>query len=588
MNSKLLIQWPVRVLAICFLLLSLASCQSANDKAEALLKDYWVNLLALDPEHALFYSPKNAEIDKLTPYTEEHFEAANQLDQEYLNRAQAIDKNSLSKTNRINLQLFILSLENSITERQFKTFYMPLGSFGGSHNGFIRDSEEITLKSKKDVASYVSRIQNFVAKKDQTLAMLKKGIELGMVGPADGLKDVEKTFTAIVDTPAKESRLLNPLKKMKDLSNEERLSFENDIVDAIENSFYPAVAEMGKFFNSTYKPALRNKPGVDSLPRGKEFYEFVVRKFTTTDLTPDEIHNIGLSEVKRIRSEMMMIIKSVEWKGDFQSFIKDLRTNPKFYPKTKQELLEKVSFVLKKMDGKLPELFKKLPRSPYGIKEVPASIAPLTATAFYNPPNLEGTRAGFYYVNTYDLKSRPLYEIEALSLHEAVPGHHLQLALMTENSEKPEFLRTLHFTAYIEGWGLYAEALGKEVGFYEDPYSDFGRLSYEMWRALRLVVDTGIHSKGWSKEKAVQYMLANSALTEQNIRAEVKRYISWPGQALAYKIGQLKILELRAKAKKEMGDRYAIRDFHDVVLRNGALPLDLLANEVDAYIKTAH
>jgi uncharacterized protein (DUF885 family) len=309
-----------------------------------------------------------------------------------------------------------------------------------------------------------------------------------------------------------------------------------------------------------------------------------VRKYTTLDVTPEEVHGIGIREVARIRKEMDAIIRKVEFKGDFKAFVEFLRTSPQFYAKTPEELEKEVAYVLKKMDGHLPELFKTLPRTPYGVKRIPDYLAPRTTTAYYQPPPGDGTRAGFYFLNTYNLKSRPLYEIEALSLHEAVPGHHLQLALQQELPDMPEFRRFAGFTVFIEGWALYSERLGLEVGFYQDPYRDFGRLTYEMWRACRLVVDTGIHHLGWTRKQAVQFMADNTALSIHNITAEVDRYIAWPGQALAYKMGELKIRALRKSAEKQLGTKFDIREFHEVVLGSGSVPLAVLEENVQHYI----
>jgi uncharacterized protein (DUF885 family) len=336
-----------------------------------------------------------------------------------------------------------------------------------------------------------------------------------------------------------------------------------------------------------YLPAARGSIGASALPNGREFYRHRVKRFTTLDLTPEEVHQRGLAEVQRIRGEMEAVIKKTGFQGDFAAFVAHLRSEPRFYASSPEQLLKEVAYVLKRMDGQLPKLFGKLPRTPYGIREVPPYIASRTTTAYYMPPLGDGTQAGFYYVNTYDLKSRPLYEIEALSLHEAVPGHHLQLALQQEMTELPKFRRFADVTAFIEGWGLYAERLGLETGFYEDPYSNFGRLSYEMWRACRLVADTGMHYLGWTREQSIEFMAANTALTLHNIRAEVDRYIAWPGQALAYKTGELKIRELRSLAEQELGPRFDVRAFHDVVLGNGSVPLDVLDDNVRRWLKSA-
>ena len=339
------------------------------------------------------------------------------------------------------------------------------------------------------------------------------------------------------------------------------------------------------FMRDEYVPSARGSVGASAMPDGRAYYRFCVKKFTTLPLTPEEVHNTGLAEVKRIRDEMDTIRQRVKFEGDFAAFLQHLRTSEQFYPKTKAELLKQTSYELKRMDGLLPKLFKTLPRTPYGIREVPEYIAPQTTAAYYMPPAGDGTKAGFYYVNTYNLSSRPLYSIQALSLHEAVPGHHLQLALQQEMKGTPEFRKYARFTAFVEGWALYAERLGLEVGFYEDPYDDFGRLTYEIWRACRLVVDSGLHYFGWTRQQAIEFMEQNSGLSKHNIRAEGDRYIAWPGQALGYKIGELKIRELRKRAETELGDKFDIREFHDVILRQGAVPLDILESHVEAYIE---
>jgi uncharacterized protein (DUF885 family) len=320
------------------------------------------------------------------------------------------------------------------------------------------------------------------------------------------------------------------------------------------------------------------------LPRGREFYRHRVRQFTTLDVEPQQIHDTGQAEVRRIKAEMEAVIREAGFKGDFNAFVEFLRHDPRFYAESPEQLLKEVSLVLKRMDGELPKLFKTLPRTPYGIREVPDFIAPRTTTAYYQPPAGDGSRAGFYYVNTHNLKGRPLYEIEALSLHEAVPGHHLQIALAQELNDVPPFRRFAGFTAFVEGWGLYAERLGLEVGFYRDPYRNFGRLSYEMWRACRLVVDTGMHYLGWTREQAITFMADNTALSLHNITAEVDRYIAWPGQAVAYKTGELKIRELRDLAEERLGDGFDVREFHDAVLASGAIPLSALEANVRMWI----
>ena len=568
-----------------FLLCSCTTLSSSSTSAQKLFDDYWEWSMTENPELAVNLNIKGAPIDKLASLTTQKMQERKKQLMVFLDRTQKLLKNSHPERTKIHLGILKTMLNNEIQEIDFKGYLTPFLSAWGPHSGFITMSAIIPLKGTGDVEKYIQRVKNFKTRKDELIAIMGEAIKTGYAPPGIIYKGYEKGFSTIYKTPVHKSRLLEPLKKAKGLSPTQKKAYENKLKQAIQKDFYPAIKDLKNYWVKTYAPSFRKKIGIDNVPRGKDFYNFLVRKFTTTNMTADQIHRLGLSEVQRIKAEMMKVIRKTGWKGSFASFTKHLRTNPRFYAKSKQELLDKVAFALKKMDGKLPELFKKLPRTPYGIKEVPAAIAPKSTTAYYNIPPLDGSRAGFYFVNTYNLKARPLYEVEALSLHEAVPGHHLQLALQMENKDQPRFLSLAHFTAFIEGWALYAEKLGLEVGFYKDPYSDFGRLSYEMWRALRLVVDTGMHSKGWSRQKAMNFMLANSALTKTNVTAEVDRYIGWPGQALAYKIGQLKIIELRQRAEQKLKRNFDVREFHVVVLRNGSLPLHLLEKEVNAWLQ---
>ncbi|MCA9165665.1 MAG: DUF885 domain-containing protein, partial [Planctomycetales bacterium] len=355
--------------------------------------------------------------------------------------------------------------------------------------------------------------------------------------------------------------------------------------EAIRESVVPGYRDFLQYMRDDYVPAARGSIGASALPNGRDFYRHRVRQFTTLDITPEQVHEIGLNEVQRIRKEMETIAANAGYNDHYTDFLDFLRTDEQFYASAPEQLQAEVALILKRMDGRLPELFGRLPRMPYGLKQVPAYIAPKTTSAYYMMPSGDGRRAGYYFINTYNLKSRPLFEMEALSLHEAVPGHHLQLALQQELDDLPAFRRFNNVTAFVEGWALYAERLGLEVGFYQDPYRDFGRLSFEMWRACRLVVDTGIHYLGWSREQAIEFMAENTALSRHNIEAEVDRYISWPGQALAYKMGELKIRELRSFAETELGERFDIRQFHDIVLGSGSVPLAVLEENVRLYVQ---
>jgi uncharacterized protein (DUF885 family) len=380
-----------------------------------------------------------------------------------------------------------------------------------------------------------------------------------------------------------QSVFYKPFEERQAASRQDGAELAEAARQAIAESVVPGYQSLQSFFQNEYFPHSREGIAASDLPNGREYYRFCIRYHTTLDLTPEQVHETGQSEVRRIRAEMEAAVAKTGFEGNFREFIAFLRSDPRFYAETPEALLKETGYLLKRIDGELPRLFRTLPRLPYGIRTVPDYSAPGETTAYYMPGSGDGTRAGYYYVNTYDLKSRPLYELEALSLHEAVPGHHLQLALQQE-LDLPKLRRFTHFTAYVEGWALYAERLGLEIGFYTDPYSDFGRLSYEMWRACRLVVDTGMHALGWSRRQAIDFMLDNTSSTELNITNEIDRYIAWPGQALAYKTGELKIRELRARAEAALGERFDIRAFHDVLLTSGSLPLDVLEGLVDEWI----
>jgi prolyl oligopeptidase len=390
----------------------------------------------------------------------------------------------------------------------------------------------------------------------------------------------------IVEFPA-DSPFFKPFAALPDSfapGDRERLRAE--ATDVIEKTVLPAYRKLDKYFNKKYLPAARASIGLSGLPNGNAWYEHQARSFTTTRMTPDEIHRIGLDEVKRIRDEMQTVIAEVEFDGTFQEFLTYLRTDPQFYFDNPEDLYQEYLATSKRLDPELVKLFGKLPRMPYGVKPIPDSIAPDTTTAYYNRPAADGSRAGTYYVNLYKPEVRPKYEIEVLSVHEAVPGHHLQLSLQQELGDMPMFRRFQGFTAFVEGWGLYSERLGYDMGLYQDPYSRFGQLTYDMWRAVRLVVDTGMHYKGWTRQQAIDFFKDNAAKTEHDIVNEIDRYIAWPGQALAYKIGQLKILQLRGRAERQLGEDFDIRAFHDELLGAGALPLDLLEQRMDKWLAT--
>ena len=504
---------------------------------------------------------------------------------EFLNRYEAIDRAKISADQQVNYDIYGWQLRDGLAEAEFRMYLIPITNRWGFHISFAELPKRVPLKNVKDYENYIARLRQFNRYTDDHIELLRGGIKEKLTLPAVVLEGFREPIEAHIVEDVTQSKLYAPFEKFpQNISNHDqaRLRAAGDV--AIRESVVPGYLESLQVLDTEHEPACRNTIGASAMPKGRAFYRHRVRQFTTLDLTPQQVHDTGLSEVKRIAAEMDEVVKESGFKGTRQEFVEFLRTDSQFYAAGKEELLKETALVLKRMDGELPTLFKRLPRTPYGIREVPAYIAPRTTTAYYSTPPGDGTRAGYYYVNTYNLKSRPLYQVTALSLHEAVPGHHLQLALQQE-LELPKFRRFSHFTVFIEGWALYAERLGLEVGFYEDPYSNYGRLSYEMWRACRLVVDTGIHYFGWTRQQAIDYMLEHTALTRHNVEAEVDRYIAWPGQALAYKTGELKIRQLRARAERELGEKFDIREFHDVVLRGGAVPLSVLEANVDAYLE---
>ncbi len=500
-------------------------------------------------------------------------------------RLAAIKRNAIPSSEKLNFDIFHRILQDAIQEDEFGCHFFPISKTNGFHLDFPELFQFVPLDSVQDYENYISRLEKFNQYVIEHLMLMREGLRRGFHPARVTLEGMQASITAQIVAEPEASPLFTPFTHFPvGFSGADQERLLQDGSTAIMSSVVPSFQTLRGFIQEEYLPAARLEVGASTLPNGEAFYTHRIRMFTSLDLSAEQVHHTGLDEVHRIRTEMESVIVKTGFQGGFLEFIQFLRSDGRFYAKTGQDLMAHTALVLKRMDGELPRLFKTLPRMPYGIRPIPDHSAPGNTTAYYFPPAGDGTRAGTYYVNLYDLPSRPLYEIEALSLHEAVPGHHLQIAIQQELGELPKFRRFDGFTAFVEGWALYAERLGLEVGFYQDEYSNFGRLSYEMWRACRLVVDTGIHALGWTRQQAIDFMAANTALTLLNITNEVDRYISWPGQALAYKIGELKIRELRARAEQELGPGFDLREFHDLVLGNGALPLDLLETMVDGWI----
>lgn len=561
-----------------------ASCSYPEEDLYELFEDHYEYRLQTDP---LFATDQgvNRLNDKLPDSSLEALEDQYMQNQQYFDRLESISYQRLSREDQINYDIFKLQLENEIRNYELNGHLLPLNGWWDYHATFADLPNRVPLNNRNDYENYLKRLEAFSTFNEGFIERMEKGIEENWVRPKVVFDNyVESVESHITDDPS-ESVLFEPFKNFPvSIEPEDRELLISQAEEVIRNDVVPEYEKLRDFLTDIYIPNSAESIGITDLEGGTEYYRFLIRRYTTLDLTPQEIHQEGLREVERIRGEMMTIVEEEDFEDDFDTFVEFLRSNPRFYANSPEELLKETALVLKKMDGKLPELFKTLPRLPYGIREVPSYLAPRTATAYYSRGAADGTRAGYYAVNTHNLNSRPLYEIEALSFHEAVPGHHLQIALQQELENLPVFRTSSGFTAFTEGWALYSEKLGLEVGFYEDPYSNFGRLSYEMWRALRLVVDTGIHSMGWDRQQSIDYMAQNSALSLHNIQSEVDRYIFWPGQALAYKMGEIKIRELRDLAESEFKEEFDIREFHDVVLLNGSVPLDLLEENVQLYI----
>ncbi len=556
----------------------------ASGELSQLFSDAWEFDLRENPLFATRVGDRRYN-DRLPSVGVEDYQRRLVAGRSFLARAGSIDREALTSEERISADIFERLLRDRIAEYEFRTYLTPITNREGFHVSFPQLPDRVPLTTTEDYENYVARLSAFKRYAEQHIALMRLGLREGFTLPEVVLAGYEDAIAPhIVEDPSA-SLLFVPFTRFPSTVPEaDRRRLREAGARAIVESVVPGYRAFFDFMRQEYVPAAREEIGATALPDGRAFYEHRVRRFTTLDLSPRQVHELGLAEVRRIRSEMERVIERVGFAGGFQEFVEFLRTDPRFYVESSEELLRRTSHVLKRMDGQLPLLFKTLPRLPYGIRPIPDFIAPKTTTAYYTPGAGDGTRAGFYNVNTYDLASRPLYEVEALSFHEAVPGHHLQLALQQEIEDLPAFRRFTGFTAFVEGWALYSERLGYEVGFYADPYSEFGRLSYEMWRACRLVVDPGMHYLGWTRQQAIDFMAENTALSRHNITAEVDRYIAWPGQAVAYKVGELKIRELRERAERELGPRFDVREFHDVVLRSGAVPLDVLERNVEDYI----
>ena len=504
---------------------------------------------------------------------------------EVLARVGAIEHSRLSVVDQLNADLFKREYDERFAELSLGWHVVPLDQRGG-----IQTTSELTeilpFESSRDYENWLARLVRFPAYMDATIDLLREGIKRRLVQPKHIIQRIQGQVDRQIVADPHASAYFEPFTRFPDsVASADQTQLTEAANDAIRTTVVPAFESLQRFLANEYHPAAYDRPGIWQAPNGEELYRFFARRFTSTALTPEQIHEMGQQEVARIRGEMQAIMNAEGFQGTLQEFFTWLRTDPRFYYETPDALLQAYRALSKRLDPLLVRLFTRLPRTPYGVEPIPDLTAPDTTTAYYQPPAADGSRAGIYYVNLYRPDTRPIYEMMALSLHEAVPGHHLQIALAMEQESLPQFRRHAEYTAFVEGWALYAESLGDEVGLYDDPYSKFGQLTYEMWRAIRLVVDTGIHAMRWSRSQAIDFFTANAAKTEADIVNEIDRYIAWPGQALAYKIGELRIKELRQQAEEALGTRFDLRKFHDALLEHGALPLNVLERRMADWIQ---
>ena len=496
----------------------------------------------------------------------------------------AINSDNLSQQSQINLAVLTYSLKDKLDSYKNKEHYMPLTAESGFHVWITDIAKQVDFRTVQDYQDYLARLSALPTYFYQQIAWMELGIKEGITQPKVVLKGFEQSISAYIKKDVTQSDYYQPFKQMSNfVSPVEQKRLQTQAKTVLIEKVMPAYQQYYDFMVKHYQKNARSNIAATSLPNGKKYYQNRVKHYTTLPMTPEQVHQQGLQEVKRIRAEMDVVIKQVNFDGSFSDFVQFLRTDEQFYATTPKELLKEAAYIAKKMDANLPALFKTLPRTPYGVIAVPANIAPKYTTGRYAGASRDD-QPGNYWVNTYRLDRRPLYVLTALTLHEAVPGHHLQISLAKEMTQVPKFRNRTYISAFGEGWGLYSEYLGVEANMYEDPYHNFGRLTYEMWRACRLVVDTGMHDMGWSRLKAMDFLANNTALSLHNVETEIDRYISWPGQALSYKVGELTIKNLRKKAELALGQAFDLRDFHDELLKNGSMPLSMLERVIEQYI----
>ncbi len=555
-----------------------------EQRLDQLFADEWANRLEENPLLATFMGMDGYNA-RLPGVSFDDIERRRRQTDAFMDRLERIDIDALPAGSRLDYELFEWMLRNRIESAAHNPERIPFIADSGFHSQLLRSADGVAFRDLRAYEDYLQRLQAIPEHVEQHIQNMRAGINDGFTAPLVALDSVLPTVVAPASASVENSAFFQPFLRMPEsIDAQDRARLEADAREIIGVQVLGAFQKLAGFLNEEYRLHARDSIGASELPAGSDYYRQRIRAMTTLDLAPQEIHAIGLAEVARIRAEMLAIVEELDFEGGIEAFVTFLRTDPRFYANTEEQLLSSASRIAKKVDGLLPGWFGLLPRMPYGIMPMPSEMAPTGTTARYWPAPRGGNRGGYYWLNTYALDQRPLYELPALTVHEAVPGHHLQVALARELEGVPEFRRALGFTAFVEGWALYAEWLGVEMGIYTTPYEHFGRLSYEMWRACRLVIDTGIHALGWTRDEAVAYLAGNTSLSLTNVENEINRYIAWPGQALGYKLGELKIRELRQRSEEALGERFDLRAFHDAVLANGALPLPLLEREVEAFI----
>ena len=583
--------WPLVLLFVTSLGIQIAFAQSnaAGKALHALFDAEWDYDMQQSPEWASDLGDRRWN-DRWSDDSLESYARRHQHNQEVLAKLAKIDHAGLSTADQLNYDLFKKHYEDSVEGYQFHGFLLRLNQRGG-----IQTTDELAdslrFETLKDYEDWIARLRAFPTLMDQNIALMRQGIKERIVHPKVIMERIPAQIDKQLVSDPTQSGFYRPFQHFsKQISAADQQRLQQQARQAVEQQIVPAFKKFKEFFVSEYLPACFDQVGVWQMPNGAERYAFEVRHFTTVDITPEEVHQIGLREVARIHGEMDKILEQTGFKGKREEFFKFLRTDPQFFYKTPDDLFEAYKALAKTVDPNLVKVFRTLPREPYGVEAIPAVAAPDTTAAYYRPGAADGSRAGTYFVNLYKPETRPKWEMTALTLHESVPGHHLQIARAHELGTQPMFRRFGEYTAFVEGWGLYAESLGEDMGLYDDPYSKFGQLTYQMWRAVRLVVDTGMHSKHWTRDQAIKYFIDNAPKAELDIVNEIDRYIAWPGQALAYKMGELKIQELRARSRQELGANFDLKEFHDVVLGSGALPLNILERNVNQWIsdKKAH